>query len=80
MSMNKLCEHYILFVHYFFFRFKLGFCRFCTVKYNANVNELDNMFVHLTNVSIQKTGVRYILFSFYCIVILLLICFNVFNL
>ena len=36
------------------------------MKYNANVNELDNMFVHLTNVSIQKTGVRYVLFSLYC--------------
>ena len=24
------------------------------MKYNASVNELDNMFVHLTNVSIQK--------------------------
>lgn len=41
------------------YMFKLGFCRFCTVKYNANVNELDNMFVHLTNVSIQKTGDDY---------------------
>lgn len=39
--------------------YKLGFCRFCTVKYNANVNELDNMFVHLTNVSIQKHGDEY---------------------
>lgn len=38
-------------------RFKPGFCRFCTVKYNADVSELDNMFVHLTNVSIQKHGV-----------------------
>ena len=40
-----------------FIRYKLGFCRFCTVKYNADVSELDNMFVHLTNVSIQKHGV-----------------------
>ncbi|KAL5007155.1 hypothetical protein ScPMuIL_015961 [Solemya velum] len=39
--------------------YRHGFCRFCTVKYNANVNELDNMFVHLTNVSIQKTGDDY---------------------
>ncbi|XP_071954889.1 polyglutamylase complex subunit TTLL1-like [Antedon mediterranea] len=39
--------------------YKLGFCRFCTVKYSANVNELDNMFVHLTNVSIQKFGEEY---------------------
>ena len=36
-----------------------GFCRFCTVKYNANMNDLDNMFVHLTNVAIQKHGEAY---------------------
>ncbi|XP_066927671.1 polyglutamylase complex subunit TTLL1-like isoform X2 [Clytia hemisphaerica] len=41
------------------YMYKLGFCRFCTVKYNADVNELDNMFVHLTNVSIQKHGDEY---------------------
>ncbi|OON17264.1 Tubulin-tyrosine ligase family protein [Opisthorchis viverrini] len=39
--------------------YKLGFCRFCTVKYNTDVTELDNMFVHLTNVSIQKHGAHY---------------------
>ncbi|XP_030845156.1 probable tubulin polyglutamylase TTLL1 [Strongylocentrotus purpuratus] len=39
--------------------YRQGFCRFCTVKYNANVNELDNMFIHLTNVSIQKHGDEY---------------------
>lgn len=39
--------------------YKLGFCRFCTVKYDTNVTELDNMFVHLTNVSIQKQGTQY---------------------
>ncbi|XP_065841067.1 polyglutamylase complex subunit TTLL1-like [Oscarella lobularis] len=38
---------------------ELGFCRFCTVKYNSSLNELDNMFVHLTNVSIQKHGEEY---------------------
>lgn len=37
--------------------FKLGFCRFCTVKYDTSVNEIDNMYVHLTNVSVQKHGV-----------------------
>lgn len=41
------------------YMYQLGFCRFCTVKYNANINELDNMFVHLTNVSIQKHGEEY---------------------
>jgi tubulin polyglutamylase TTLL1 len=36
-----------------------GFCRFCTVKYSYDVGELDNMFIHLTNVSIQKHGEDY---------------------
>lgn len=40
-------------------RYKLGFCRFCTVKYTPSTSELDNMFVHLTNVAIQKHGVSY---------------------
>ncbi|KAK6622692.1 putative tubulin polyglutamylase ttll1 [Polyplax serrata] len=39
--------------------FKLGFCRFCTLKYDTSIQELDNMFVHLTNVSIQKHGGEY---------------------
>lgn len=39
--------------------FKLGFCRFCTVKYDTSIQELDNMYVHLTNVSVQKHGVRH---------------------
>lgn len=39
--------------------FKLGFCRFCTVKYEANIQELDNMYAHLTNVSVQKHGLEY---------------------
>ncbi|KAJ9582320.1 hypothetical protein L9F63_003356, partial [Diploptera punctata] len=39
--------------------FKLGFCRFCTVKYDTSIQELDNMYVHLTNVSVQKHGTEY---------------------
>ncbi|KAL3314883.1 putative tubulin polyglutamylase ttll1 [Cichlidogyrus casuarinus] len=39
--------------------FKLGFCRFCTVKYSTNAEELDNMYVHLTNVSVQKSASLY---------------------
>ncbi|XP_049862041.1 polyglutamylase complex subunit TTLL1-like [Schistocerca gregaria] len=39
--------------------FRLGFCRFCTVKYDASIQELDNMYVHLTNVSVQKHGGEY---------------------
>ncbi|XP_048463822.1 polyglutamylase complex subunit TTLL1-like [Rhincodon typus] len=41
------------------YMYKLGFCRFCTVKYTPSTNELDNMFVHLTNVAIQKHGDDY---------------------
>ncbi|BES98914.1 Tubulin-tyrosine ligase family [Nesidiocoris tenuis] len=39
--------------------FKLGFCRFCTVKYDTSIQELDNIFVHLTNVSVQRHGGDY---------------------
>ncbi|KAI8128007.1 putative tubulin polyglutamylase TTLL1 [Lucilia cuprina] len=39
--------------------FKQGFCRFCTVKYDTSCTELDNMYVHLTNVSVQKHGGEY---------------------
>jgi len=38
--------------------YKLGFCRFCTAKYDSNVQELANLYVHLTNVSVQKHGVN----------------------
>ncbi|KAF5302280.1 hypothetical protein FQA39_LY10319 [Lamprigera yunnana] len=41
------------------YQFRHGFCRFCTVKYDSSVAELDNMFVHLTNVSVQKHGEEY---------------------
>lgn len=41
------------------YMFQNGFCRFCTMKYDTNVTELDNMYVHLTNVSVQKHGADY---------------------
>jgi tubulin polyglutamylase TTLL1 len=41
------------------YMYRLGFCRFCTVKYNSSMSEMENMFVHLTNVSIQKHGEEY---------------------
>eukprot|EP00434_Breviolum_minutum_P011806 symbB.v1.2.010419.t1/scaffold655.1/size176010/6 len=31
-----------------------GFCRFCVEQYSTDVAEIDNIFVHLTNVAIQK--------------------------
>eukprot|EP00904_Undaria_pinnatifida_P010761 jgi/Undpi1/6815/HiC_scaffold_21.g09291.m1 len=40
-----------LFVH--------GFARFCTPKYTSDVDELDNPFIHLTNVAVQKHGDDY---------------------
>ncbi|KAI8800978.1 putative tubulin polyglutamylase TTLL1-like protein [Cladochytrium replicatum] len=41
------------------YRYNQGFSRFCTVKYTMDVGELDNNFMHLTNVSIQKYGEDY---------------------
>ncbi|KAG2482988.1 hypothetical protein HYH03_018114 [Edaphochlamys debaryana] len=38
---------------------RLGFCRFCNVKYSAEVGELRNEFMHLTNVAIQQHGDAY---------------------
>ncbi|GMH86903.1 hypothetical protein TrVE_jg2056 [Triparma verrucosa] len=36
-----------------------GFARFCNVKYSSDVGEIDNPFMHLTNVSIQKHNEDY---------------------
>ena len=41
------------------YKYEQGFSRFCSVKYNTDVGELDNNFMHLTNVSIQKYGDDY---------------------
>jgi len=38
---------------------RLGFGRFCSAKYTTEEGELDNEFVHLTNVAIQKHGDEY---------------------
>ena len=43
--------------------YKHGFARFCTVKYNDSANEMDNMYIHLTNVSIQKHGMIDFIFN-----------------
>jgi hypothetical protein len=34
----------------------LGFARFTNVRYSREIAELDNQFVHLTNVAVQKEG------------------------
>jgi hypothetical protein len=36
-----------------------GFCRFCTVKYTTSAVSMENMYVHLTNVSLQKRSDSY---------------------
>jgi len=46
-------------IHRKVYLYKHGFGRFCTVKYDDSVSEMDNMYVHLTNVSIQKHGDEY---------------------
>jgi tubulin polyglutamylase TTLL1 len=39
--------------------YKLGFARFCIAKYSNDLNERDNMFIHLTNVAITKNSSDY---------------------
>ena len=39
--------------------FKEGFARFCNAKYSSDLSDIDNQFIHLTNVSIQKHGEDY---------------------
>jgi tubulin polyglutamylase TTLL1 len=36
-----------------------GFARFCNAKYTTDINEVDNLFVHLTNVAVQKHDDQY---------------------
>ena len=36
-----------------------GFARFCNEKYSSEINDLDNMMAHLTNVAIQKNAEDY---------------------
>ena len=36
-----------------------GFARFCNVKYNSQISDMNNPYVHLTNVAIQKHGDDY---------------------
>lgn len=39
--------------------YKDGFCRFCAITYDNSHENLENKYIHLTNVSIQKTGSQY---------------------
>jgi tubulin polyglutamylase TTLL1 len=39
--------------------FRDGFARFCNEKYSSEMSDIDNMYIHLTNVAIQKNGDEY---------------------
>jgi tubulin polyglutamylase TTLL1 len=39
--------------------YKEGFARFCNVKYSSDEQAMDNPFIHLTNVAIQKNNEEY---------------------
>ncbi|POM66434.1 Tubulin-tyrosine ligase family [Phytophthora palmivora] len=39
--------------------YREGFARFCNVKYSAAVDDMDNPFMHLTNVAVQKNNEDY---------------------
>jgi tubulin polyglutamylase TTLL1 len=41
-------------------QFVHGFARFCNVKYNNDSDEIDNPFIHFTNVAIQKQNVSFV--------------------
>ena len=41
------------------YMYKEGFARFCNVKYSNEVGDIDNPFVHLTNVAVQKHNDEY---------------------
>lgn len=36
-----------------------GFARFCTAEYSSDVQDMDNAYMHLTNVAIQKHGAKF---------------------
>ncbi|EAR99457.2 tubulin polyglutamylase, putative (macronuclear) [Tetrahymena thermophila SB210] len=39
--------------------YAMGFGRFCNEQYTQDIAEMDNMFIHLTNVAIQKFSDKY---------------------
>lgn len=41
------------------YMYEHGFARFCNAKYTTELGDLDNPFIHLTNVSIQKHADEY---------------------
>ncbi|RHY33070.1 hypothetical protein DYB32_001904, partial [Aphanomyces invadans] len=41
------------------FVYSEGFARFCNVKYSSDIDDMDNPFMHLTNVAVQKHNEDY---------------------
>ena len=41
------------------YQYAHGFARFCNAKYNTDKSDIDNPFIHLTNVAIQKHDADY---------------------
>ncbi|RQM22868.1 hypothetical protein B5M09_008243 [Aphanomyces astaci] len=41
------------------FVYSEGFARFCNVKYSSDIDDIDNPFMHLTNVAVQKHNEDY---------------------
>jgi len=39
--------------------FQQGFCRFCNEKFSVDVSDINNIYIHLTNVAIQKKYEKY---------------------
>lgn len=39
--------------------FRQGFCRFCNEKFSVDVGDIDNIYIHLTNVAVQKKYEKY---------------------
>jgi len=39
--------------------YKQGFCRFCNEKFSVDVSDINNIYMHLTNVAVQKRYEKY---------------------
>ena len=39
--------------------YKQGFCRFCNEKFSVDVSDINNIYIHLTNVAVQKKYEKY---------------------
>jgi len=45
--------------HLTIYLYRTGFARFTSYRYNTNVEEISNNYMHLTNVAVQKTSENY---------------------